>query len=98
MKKSLAKINYSRTFNKQLKKAPLKVMKAFKERRRLFIDDPFHPKLNNHMLRGKYAGYRSINITGDWRALYTEHRTYHEKAAKKAIVFELLGTHSQLYK
>ncbi|GAI64559.1 unnamed protein product, partial [marine sediment metagenome] len=35
--------------------------------------------------------YRSINITGDWRALYS-------KPDKDIIIFEALGIHSQLYR
>jgi mRNA-degrading endonuclease YafQ of YafQ-DinJ toxin-antitoxin module len=38
----------------------------------------------------KYLGYRSINITGDVRALYT----VKEGAL---ILFVFIGTHSQLY-
>ena len=90
MKKSLSRIDYSKGFNKQLKKAPLSIKIALRQRLGLFIADQFHPQLNNHTLTGKYKGYRSINITGDWRAIYSEE--------KDAGIFELLGTHSQLYK
>ncbi|OGE71342.1 hypothetical protein A2617_00135 [Candidatus Daviesbacteria bacterium RIFOXYD1_FULL_41_10] len=62
----------------------------FRKRFELFLSNPFHPQLNNHLLTGNYKGYRSINITGDWRALYSEN--------ENSIIFELLGTHSQLYK
>lgn len=90
MTKNLGAINYSKRFDKQLKKAPLEIKIKFKNRRQLFIEDPFHPQLNNHLLSGKLKGFRSINITGDWRAIYSEY--------KNSIVFEMLGTHSQLYK
>ncbi|MCL4366414.1 type II toxin-antitoxin system mRNA interferase toxin, RelE/StbE family [Patescibacteria group bacterium] len=90
MKKSLSRIDYSKSFDKQLKKAPLSIKIAFRQRLELFIADQFHPQLNNHTLIGKYKGYRSINITGDWRAIYSED--------KNVVIFELLGTHSQLYK
>jgi len=39
-------------------------------------------------------GYRSINITGDWRALYT---IKGDGKGGEIAVFEILGTHSQLY-
>lgn len=90
MKKSLGRIDYSKGFDKQLRKAPLSIKIAFRQRFELFIINPFHPQLNNHSLTGKHKGYRSINITGDWRAIYSEE--------KDVIIFELLGTHSQLYK
>lgn len=83
-------IKYGRKFSKYYDKAPLKIRKAFLKRREIFKKDPFHPQLNNHQLSGNYKGFRSINITGDWRAIYSEE--------KNVITFELLGTHSQLYK
>ena len=90
MKKSSKRIDYSRSFDKQLKKAPLPIKVIFRKRFELFLSNPFNPQLNNHLLTGNYKGYRSINITGDWRALYSED--------ENSIIFELLGTHSQLYK
>lgn len=52
--------------------------------------DPFHPQLSNHGLHGEYAGVRSINIGGDWRALY---RCMEPGVA----IFFAVDTHSQLY-
>jgi len=63
-------VKYSRKFEKQLRKASLQIKIAFREKRKIFNTDPFHPTLNNHSLTGKLKGYRSINITGDWRANY----------------------------
>ena len=83
-------INYSRRFDKDLRKAPLKIKIAFKKRREIFQQNQFHPLLNNHLLTGNLKGYRSINITGDWRAIYSERNG--------VITFEILGTHSMLYK
>ena len=66
------KVNYTKTFAKHYDKADAKIQKAFKERIKLFQKDPLNPLLRNHLLKGNYKGYRSINITGDWRALYSE--------------------------
>jgi len=88
------RVDYAKVFIKQLEKAPHAIKVAFRERRVLFFTNPLHPQLRNHALKGKYTGLRSINITGDWRALYRE-----EKVSRDyVIVFMLLGTHSQLYK
>lgn len=46
-------------------------------------------------LTGKLAPYRSINITGDWRALYSEDV---DDEGNKTFIFEALGAHSQLYR
>ncbi len=94
MQKSEPVIEYSKTFQKQLAKAPAAILKAFKKRRSLFLVDPLHPMLHNHKVKGAYEGMKSINVTGDWRALFRER----EVGTNKVIIFEFLGTHSQLYK
>ena len=89
------RIQSSGKFDKSYRKADDTIKVAVEGRLRLFVQDPFYPQLNNHSLKGKYRNYRSINITGDWRALYTEQVS---EDGKKIIIFELLGTHSMLYK
>jgi len=89
------RIRFSRHFSKQYNKAILNIKSAFDKRLKLFLQNPYARQLNNHPLKGKYAGYHCINITGDWRALYSE---YFDKQSNKIIIFEVLGTHSQLYK
>lgn len=83
-------IKFSPDFHKQYGKANEKIKSAFQKRLELFQQNPFNPILRNHPLTGQLKGSRSINITGDWRAIFTE--------TNDAIIFELLGTHSQLYK
>ena len=87
-------IEYTTLFNKQRKVAPLEIKIAFKEARELFLENPTHPHLRNHALRKKFAGYRSIDITGDWRALFK----VKESKMKTVITFHVLGTHTQLYR
>lgn len=95
MTRNLIRADYSRVFTKQLKKAPIKIKEAFRKRRALFFENPFNPQLNNHQLAGEYKGHRSINITGDWRAIFTE--TLNEEG-NKTIVFKFIGTHNRLYR
>lgn len=90
MKEKIRKVDFSTRFLKQHKKASIEIKRAWLKRFKLFNQNAFHPQLNNHQLSGRYKGFRSINITGDWRAIYSE---YEDK-----IIFEILGTHSQLYK
>jgi len=90
MKKSSKRIDYSRSFDKQLKKAPLPIKVIFRKRFELFLSNPFHPQLNNHLLTGNYKGYRSINITGDLRVIY-------EPLKNNVALFIAIGTHSALY-
>jgi addiction module RelE/StbE family toxin len=86
------KIKYSPKFKKKYQKLPIKIQKAFKDRANLFINDSYHPLLNNHALTGEWKGYRSINITGDWRAIFREFDD------KNLIYFDTIDTHSNLYR
>lgn len=86
------KIRFTRRFEKQYNKSPKKIKKAFNDRLDLFIRNKYHPLLNNHALVGELRNFRSISITGDWRALFQEFEN------GELIFFEFLGTHSKLYK
>jgi addiction module RelE/StbE family toxin len=83
-------VKFHKNFEKAYHKAPTRLQEAVNKRMALFYQNPFHPLLNNHQLKGKYKDHRSINITGDWRAFY-------RKIAKDQIKFILLDTHSNLY-
>ena len=83
-------IRIHRNFERQYVRMPTNIQKRFKERRDVFMQNPFDPVLQNHALKGKYQGYRSINITGDIRAVY-------KLIDRDTIVFVDLGTHSGLY-
>ena len=81
------------SFLAKLKKVDVRIRKGFKEQIRLFSKSPNNPQLNNHALRNEYEGYRSINITADWRAIYREVHIGDDTVA----YFVALGTHKQLY-
>lgn len=86
------RIEFKKSFAKMLDKSPEKIQEALWERLRLFEKDPYSSILHNHWLTGKYAGLKSINISGDWRAIFIEIRK------ENLAIFLLFGTHSQLYK
>lgn len=69
---------------------PKKFQQDFDERLQLFLIDPTASQLRVHPLRGKYAGYWSMNVNGDIRALYVLQED-------TVIIFALIGTHSALY-
>jgi len=87
-------VRFSKQFKKNYSKANSKIKLSFDKKLNIFLQNQFHPSLNNHTLKGKFLGFRSINITGDWRAIYL----IEEKSSGKIALFELLGTHSQLYR
>lgn len=82
-------IAYSKSFIKQAKKLSPELRGRLYERIKLFSENPLHPLLRNHALKGKYRHYRSIDVTGDVRALYLQRDT--------EAIFDAVGTHSQLY-
>ena len=88
------KVKFSKKFAKQYDRANSKIQISFDKSLKLFLQNPFHPLLNNHSLSGKLSGYRSINVTGDWRAIYS----VADKSEINVVIFEMIGTHSQLYK
>jgi addiction module RelE/StbE family toxin len=79
-----------KNFKKQFDKLPFKVQRQFLKRVELFLQDKFNPILNNHSVNAAYPGWRSINITGDYRALY-------EQVNEELVVFMKIGTHSDIY-
>lgn len=85
------KILFHKHFEKQYTNLRASEKERFKKRIELFIQDQFDPLLGNHSLRGKYEGYRSINITGDLRAIYKEIRI-------NTFLFVAIDTHSKLYR
>ncbi len=84
------RIKFHRNFEKQYQKLPKRFQEKTKQRLCLFMENPFHPLLDNHPLSGKYLDYRSINITGNLRAIF-------KSLSENECVFVELGTHSELY-
>lgn len=95
MLSNIKRVNYTDKFIKDIRKAPAIIREATAKRIEIFLKEPFNPLLNNHRLIGNYKGYRSINISGDWRAIFSE---FVNSEGNKIIIFKVLGTHSQLYK
>ncbi len=83
-------LTYHRNFKKMFKKQPSWIKDKFEERVRLFREDMFEPILNNHSLEGEWLGCRSVNITGDIRAIF-------EELGDDNFEFVAIGTHSELY-
>ena len=85
------KPEYHKNFRKQFDKLSIKIQDKFEEKLDLFLQNMFHPLLNNHSLTGEYEGCRSINITGNIRAIFY-------LKTESDIVFINIGSHPELYK
>ena len=74
---------------KKLRKLPRKIEEKFYDRVDLFIINKFDKLSTNHSVDSVYPNCHSINITGDYRAIYRER--------EGIITFMYIGTHSELY-
>lgn len=83
-------ISFHKDFKKKYKKLPVSLRSRCDERLILFQGSPFDPLLRNHPLHGAYDGYRSINITGNIRAIY-------RSIEKDHVEFADIGTHHELF-
>jgi addiction module RelE/StbE family toxin len=84
------RVNYQKSFLKALDKLPTAIEEKFYIRLELFLENASHPLLNNHSVDAAYPGCRSINVTGDYRAIF--------RVEGNLVIFLHIGTHSQLYK
>jgi addiction module RelE/StbE family toxin len=82
---------FHKRFDKMASKLSLKVKVQMVERITLFTNDPLNEALRNHSLSTPYKGSNSINITGDYRAIY-------HLVDNQTAMFTHIGTHSQLYR
>ncbi|OGE98608.1 hypothetical protein A2814_01445 [Candidatus Nomurabacteria bacterium RIFCSPHIGHO2_01_FULL_38_19] len=82
---------FSKNFKKSFKNKDKFVQKKTLERIRLFRQDPFNIVLNNHKLHGEYEGCSSINITGNFRAVF-------KYINENTVIFSDIGTHPELYR
>ena len=85
------KVILHKKFKKKFKKFSNEIHIQFKNRLNIFIKDPHDTTLNNHALHGKYLGFRSINVSGDLRAVY-------RMEADNIVLFVDIDNHANLYK
>ena len=57
-------------FEKKFEKLPRNVKKISVKKILLFENNPYHPSLNTHKLKGPLAGYWSFYINKNYRVLF----------------------------
>lgn len=83
-------IEFHKNFKKKYKKLRHQQQKKFEDRLRLLEINSFHPILNNHPLQGKYSDCRSIDVTGNLRAVF-------KLLDDDTMLFVDIDTHPNLY-
>jgi mRNA-degrading endonuclease YafQ of YafQ-DinJ toxin-antitoxin module len=81
---------FHKRFDKMAAKLPPKIKQKASARIRLFAKDPTTPQLRVHTLKSPYYGSYSIDITGDYRAIYY-------LIDNQTALFTHISTHTQLY-
>lgn len=84
-------IIFKKSFVKQYAKLGNQRQANVDESLRLFRKNPNDPKLKNHILKGKLAGFRAISAGFDLRIVF--------KTTTDYIIVELIavGSHNQVY-
>lgn len=79
---------FRKHFAKRIANVPM-FRKKFDARLSFFLNNPNHPLLHDHPLKGDQSGRRSFSVTGDIRVIY--------KRTEDTIIFLDIGTHNQVY-
>lgn len=82
-------VKFHKNFKKKFKRIPQKVQERFYERLNLFLQNKFDKMLNNHSVDKVFPNCKSINVSGDYRAIFEDQGD--------VVVFIAIGTHSDLY-
>jgi len=76
-------------FHKNFNKIPIKIQESFYERLDLFFQDKYDKILSNHSVDKTFPNCKSINISGDYRAIFEE--------TGETAIFITIETHASLY-
>ncbi|MBI2037556.1 MAG: type II toxin-antitoxin system mRNA interferase toxin, RelE/StbE family [Candidatus Magasanikbacteria bacterium] len=82
-------VKFHKNFKKRFKKIPVKIQEQFYQRLEVFLTDKFDKTLNNHSVGKAFPDCKSINVSGDYRAIFQEQGD--------VAIFLTVGTHSELY-
>ena len=83
------RVEYKKCFQKKFKKLPTQLREQFYRRLEMFIEDKFDKTLNNHSVDKAFPDCISMNVTGDYRAIFKEE--------DNVVTFITIDTHSELY-
>ncbi len=83
-------VYYSDFFSVNAKKLPLQIQKIANNKIRLFKQNPLHPSLRLHSLKGSLQEFYSISINAKYRIVF-------KRALNGDIIFISIGKHD-IYK
>ncbi len=80
---------FVRAYKKQIKNQ-LATQQLFAEKIALFLQNPYHPQLRTHKLKGILKNFYSFSIDDDLRVIFYF-------ASDNEVIFENIGTHDEVY-
>lgn len=83
---------FIREGKKRIKKQP-SIVQSLQDTLNLLSQDPFHPRLRTHKLKGELKNSWSCSAGYDLRIIVS----FVEYDNKQAILFESIGTHDEVY-
>lgn len=82
----IKKIYYTPKFIKEFRKLPRDIQLIAEKKEEFFKDNPLHPSLRLHGLKGKFKGVWSISINENYRLIF-------ERMNNGDIIFHSIGKH-----
>jgi mRNA-degrading endonuclease YafQ of YafQ-DinJ toxin-antitoxin module len=82
----LKNIFYSDDFEKQFLNLPKEIQVISIKKEKIFRQNPIHPSLRLHSLKGKLSGLHSISITLNYRIIF-------KRVENGDIIFISIGKH-----
>jgi addiction module RelE/StbE family toxin len=82
-----------RAFRRVLKRNPA-LSKSVQETLQQLVEDPFHPSLETHKLKGKLTGYWACSAGYDLRIVFDFVKN---ETNEKEILLVDIGTHDEVY-
>ena len=86
----LKTLKYSPTFFKELKKLPKEQLRFLAKKEKIFVENPFDPRLKTHKLQGELSEFYSFSISYHWRIVF-------HFESESVVVLDSIGTHA-IYK
>lgn len=79
-----------RKFKKHYKRLPQRIKKQAVQKEKIFINNPFDPRLETHKLKGELKELHSYSISQEYRILF-------KFITKGKVIYYDIGTHG-IYK
>lgn len=79
-------IYYTPNFKRQYKKLPEKIKDLAEVQEKIFVSNPFNPRLETHKLHGRFKDFWSFSIDVKYRIIF-------EFAEDNKAVFHSVGNH-----